>query len=33
MAFLPDGNFQRYEITLEFIEEQTIDKQDVIEGF
>ena len=33
MAFLPDGNFQRYEIGLEFVEEQTIDKQDVEAGF
>ena len=33
MAFTPDGNFQRYEITLNFVEEQTIDRQDVEVGF
>ena len=33
MAFTPDGNFQRYEITLNFVEEQTIDRQDVEAGF
>ena len=33
MAFFDDGNFQRYEIQLQFLEEQTIDQQDVMEGF
>ena len=33
MAFTPDGNFSRYLINLTFREEQTIDKQDVMEGF
>lgn len=33
MAFFDDGNFQRYEIQLQFLEEQTIDQQDIMEGF
>jgi len=33
MAFFDDGNFQRYEIQLQFLEEQTLDQQDVKAGF